>query len=142
MVTDFALDPPASVAILAHAAAAYPEEACGILVGLAPGMEVGRALPQENQAPPELRRRRFTIDPAEVLRLQKELRGTGESILGFYHSHPDHAADLSRTDLKFLRLWPRTLWLIVPVHGGLPAAPRAWWLDEEGSDPRELFIRA
>jgi proteasome lid subunit RPN8/RPN11 len=138
-VTGSRISAAAVEAIAADAADAYPEEACGILIG-EPG-RVHRVVRCANVAPAEQRLRRFELDPADVIRVRRELRGTPEAIIGFYHSHPDHPAEPSRTDLESFRLWPRTLWLIVPVHEGVPGAPRGWWLDAEDSAPRELEIR-
>jgi len=35
----------------------------------------------------------------ELVRIQREGRERGEDIVGFYHSHPDHPARWSQTDL-------------------------------------------
>jgi proteasome lid subunit RPN8/RPN11 len=42
---------------------------------------------------------RYAIDPRELLRAERIARGRGEQIVGFYHSHPDHPARWSPTDL-------------------------------------------
>lgn len=118
--------------VWSHLAGEYPDEGCGILVGESgdAAWRITEAVVCENVAEPAERRRRFEIDPRIVLRLQRELRGTGREILGFYHSHPDGEAVPSETDMVYLRLWPRTAWLVVSVNGGEPAEPRAWWLAE------------
>ena len=133
-------------AIRRHVLTAHPEEACGILVGR---MDVGRvrvrhALPCTNRAPAEERSRRFEIDPRAVLNLQRALRTTSQSIVGFYHSHPGTPPEPSRTDLQYLRLWPETVWLIAGVEDDGAARLRAWWLDtqrsarEDPADPEQL----
>jgi proteasome lid subunit RPN8/RPN11 len=35
-----------------------------------------------------------------LIRIQREGRERGEDIIGFYHSHPDHPAQWSQTDLS------------------------------------------
>lgn len=130
--------------IRGRAAAAYPEECCGILIGAAQGdiIVVGRELACPNAAPPSERRTRFEIDPRVVLNLTRALRSTTEQIVGFYHSHPDAGAAPSDHDLTYFRLWPDTAWLIVPVAEGAPAEPRAWWLPAgDGAEPREAAVR-
>jgi proteasome lid subunit RPN8/RPN11 len=104
-------------------------------------VRVSRALPCPNVAAPEERTHRFVIDPRAVLNVRRSLRNTKETIVGFYHSHPDVAAEPSRTDMEYIRLWPETVWLIVPVDAGSAGEPRAWWLDEV-DDPaaRELRV--
>lgn len=127
-----------------EAAHGYPYESCGIVLGRRHegSLAMTRTLATRNVAEAAERRRRFMIEPKVVLELQRRLRGTGESIIGFYHSHPDAEARPSPTDMTYFRLWPETMWLIVPVSGGQPGPPRAWWLDDaEAPAPRELTLQ-
>ena len=41
---------------------------------------------------------RYYIDPQELVRIQRQGREQGLDIVGFYHSHPDHPAQWSKTD--------------------------------------------
>lgn len=132
--------------LLDHAAGGYPLEVCGLLIGVGEddgaALRVTRTLPCPNVAPADERRRRFAIEPRAVINVQRALRGTSERILGFYHSHPDAAAEPSATDMNYVRLWPETVWLIVPVARGAAGLPRAWWLDGmDAAAPRELALR-
>ena len=88
-----------------------------------------RLVPLANVADESQRRRRFVIEPIAMVKLERELRKSGEQLVGFYHSHPDHPAEPSVTDLEFFRLWPRTVWLIIPVAKGEPGVGRGWWLE-------------
>jgi proteasome lid subunit RPN8/RPN11 len=77
-----------------------------------------------------------------IVRLERELRKSGEQLIGFYHSHPDHPAVPSATDLEYFRLWPDTVWLIVPVNAGEPGGGRAWWLESSDSTTaKEVAVR-
>lgn len=128
----------------AHGVGAYPYEACGLLIGYVTGegVQVSRALRCPNVAPRELQTHRFSIDPRAVINVRRSLRGSRESVVGFYHSHPDAPAAPSATDMEFIRLWPETVWLIVPVNGGAAGEPRAWWLDDpELPAAREIAVR-
>ncbi|WP_321394089.1 M67 family metallopeptidase [Emcibacter sp.] len=78
----------------AAGAAAYPHEACGLLVG--EGEEVLEVVPADNVA--DQPGKAFEIDPEVLLHWQKKLRGSAQRILGHYHSHPDHPADPSKRD--------------------------------------------
>jgi len=124
-------------ALREHAVAALPEEACGILVGV--GVEGGwrltRSIRCANVAPASSRPRRFEIDPGVVIRTRRELRGGDETIIGFYHSHPNGRCEMSATDLEYARNWPRTLWIVVPVADGSAGAPCAWQLDAPAAAP-------
>jgi len=130
--------------IRARGEVAYPEECCGFLFGTREGgrVVVEDDLETPNVAEPAERVRRFLIDPKTLLRVMRESRQGIDEVVGFYHSHPNHPAELSPTDLTFAALWPRTVWLIVPVNAGAAGAERAWWLParNEGPKPYELSI--
>ncbi len=42
---------------------------------------------------------RYQIAPQELIHIQRRARQRGLDIVGFYHSHPDHPAQASKTDL-------------------------------------------
>ena len=134
---------PVRDTVRAHAGRTLPEEACGLLVGRveAERVLVTRAVPCPNQAPAGERHHRFSIDPRAVLNVRRTLRGSAESIVGFYHSHPDGRAVPSVLDLEHMRLWPETVWLIVPMEDQEAHPGRAWWLDAGETEVRELSIR-
>jgi proteasome lid subunit RPN8/RPN11 len=98
-----------------HAAAAAPHEACGILLGAAGA--IAAAVPAANVAAhPE---RAFEIDPATLLRVYREARGSGQRVLGWYHSHPNGLGEPSRTDAA-RAVEDGMVWVIV-ANGGLSA---------------------
>jgi proteasome lid subunit RPN8/RPN11 len=82
-----------------HGESAYPEESCGVLLGMVSedARVVQEAVPLANIA--ETRRNRYRIAPVDLIRAEKAARLAGWEILGFYHSHPDHPAEPSATDL-------------------------------------------
>ena len=88
-------------ALQQHAERAYPSECCGVLVGkiIAGERHVRRIVPCRNTRVSEVNKR-YEIDPAELVRVQREARASGMEIVGFYHSHPDHPAQPSPTDLE------------------------------------------
>lgn len=136
---------PSAVADSAAAAsrAGYPFEICGALIGRFDGdtVLVGRVVAFPNSAEESQRRRRFVIDPLLIVQLERDLRRTSDSLVGFYHSHPDHEAAPSATDLEYFRLWPQTVWLIIPVDHGTPGKERAWSLeDPEAEKATELDV--
>jgi len=142
LISQVVVSGPVRDALLAHAARAYPDESCGLLIGRIEGEEVviTRSVPCPNQAPPAERHHRFSIDPRAVINVRRTLRGSPESVIGFYHSHTNGRAVPSALDVRHIRLWPETVWLIVPQGGEAAAAPRAWWLDGRGAEVRELTI--
>lgn len=136
------IDRDALKTVVDAAEAAYPEEACGLLVGRIRGngeIIVGRAEVSPNCAESE-RRRRFEIDPLLRLRLMKELRGGAQSIVGHFHSHPDHAAQPSARDLASA-FEPDLVWLLTAVAGGQAIHTTAHVLDAEARQFREIPLR-
>ena len=73
--------------------------------------------------------RRYTIEPRDMLRVQKQAREQGLSIIGIYHSHPDHAAVPSECDRA--QAWPDYAYTIVSVRKGVAVDVQNWALDFE-----------
>lgn len=119
------------------AEATYPEECCGLLVGrkMSPDItEVTRAVASPNVAT-ERRHDRFEVDP----RLRFDVMRTA-TIVGHYHSHPDHPAEPSAHDLE-MAFEPDLVWLIVSVMKGRAIATNAFQPQADGKDFRRLTIR-
>ena len=121
-------------AIERAAETAYPEEACGLLVGRSePGgaCRVSTVEASANVAEPP-RTRRFEVDPKLRLRLERELRESADSIVGVYHSHPNGSAEPSETDLSMI-FEPDMVWLITAVTDGRAGATLAHKPTEDGA---------
>lgn len=87
-------------AVRRHGEETYPGECCGVLLGTMDDdvRTVARAVRCTNTRQ-DRAADRYNIDPAELVRVQREGRQRGLDIIGFYHSHPDHPAQWSQTDL-------------------------------------------
>jgi proteasome lid subunit RPN8/RPN11 len=85
-----------------HLESAYPHEACGFLLGTHSRRDrhITHVIEVENQSI-ENQRRRFVIDPLDYLKAERFAAKEGLSLLGIYHSHPDHPAIPSVHDLEF-----------------------------------------
>jgi desampylase len=84
--------------IASEARAASPRECCGLIEGETAGDTI-RAIalhPTANLANDPAAG--FEIDPAAHIRLRCELRGTGRSVVGCYHSHPNGRPTPSQRD--------------------------------------------
>ena len=127
--------------LVAHAERAYPNEACGLIVGRRAAdqsLQATRIEASENLAPEPARR--FEIDPRLHLTLQRLLRDSGEAVIGFYHSHPDGVARPSATDLA--QAWGEDLvWVIVAVEQGRAGAVTAHRLLEASARFEEIPLR-
>ncbi|MCW5752319.1 MAG: M67 family metallopeptidase [Alphaproteobacteria bacterium] len=129
-------------ALIDAAEAAYPEEACALLVGRrGPGdrIFVERIVQSRNVA--EDRRRRFEVDPGLRIGLERELRGGPLAVVGVWHSHPDGPARLSATDLASA-YEPELAWLLTMVAGGQALHSAAYLLNDwgDGFRPLDLII--
>ncbi|MCI4352944.1 MAG: M67 family metallopeptidase [Thermoplasmata archaeon] len=117
-----------------HGEATYPEECCGFLVaresvsGASEARRILRVMPMENRVEGE-RDRRFVIPPEELRKVERSLEGTGESVAGFYHSHPDHPAAPSLFDEE--NAWPWYTYLVLSVDHGRAGELGAFELDAD-----------
>jgi proteasome lid subunit RPN8/RPN11 len=101
-----------------HAEETYPHECCGLLLGQMDGdtrtvTSTARCGNTRTDSPEN----RYHIDPKELVRIQREGRARNEDIIGFYHSHPDHPAQWSRTDLAEAH-WIGCSYVITRVAAG------------------------
>jgi proteasome lid subunit RPN8/RPN11 len=120
-------DPTVSVAasvldaMIAHARREAPNECCGLLVG-GPG-RIDRSVPANNIAPTPATR--YEIDPREHIALNREVRGSGQEVIGVYHSHPRGPARPSASDLAEA-FYPDFLYIIVSLEDAVQADIRAF----------------
>jgi proteasome lid subunit RPN8/RPN11 len=77
---------------------------------------------------------RYQIDPHELVKIQRQGRERDEDIIGFYHSHPDHPAQWSTTDLAEAH-WFGCSYVITAVQNGRAVVTNSFLLmgaeDEE-----------
>ena len=85
-------------AIVAHARADHPDEACGIIAGPAGSDMPTRFVPMINAArSPTF----YEFDSADLLKLYRELDANDEDPVVIYHSHTATHAYPSRTDVSY-----------------------------------------
>jgi proteasome lid subunit RPN8/RPN11 len=89
------------VSLRQHGEDTYPHECCGVLLGQfnGDGSKTVSRIARCGNTRADSPHNRYHIDPKELIRIQREGRERGEDIVGFYHSHPDHPAQWSPTDL-------------------------------------------
>lgn len=119
--------------MLEHAIQAYPRECCGILLGREDEVgqrEVSVAVPCVNAYSGD-QSDRFLIDPRDQIAADRRARNEGLDVLGFFHSHPDHAVYFSATDLK--NSWPWYSNLVLSIQGGTFSGAGAFRVDDAQS---------
>jgi proteasome lid subunit RPN8/RPN11 len=125
-----------------HGEETYPHECCGILLGVSKGDErsVSAVIPCQN-ACTESRQNRYYIDPREVIRAQRRARDEGLEIVGFYHSHPDHPAHWSHTDLDEAH-WIGSSYVITSVVGSKASETNSFALTGSREEDKALVEEA
>lgn len=102
-------------AIVAHARAALPNEACGLIIGDRPAGVGGVALrwmPTRNRAASPYR---YEIDSDDLLRATIETDDADEVFWAIVHSHVASPARPSPTDIG-LAFYPDALYVLVSLH--------------------------
>jgi proteasome lid subunit RPN8/RPN11 len=102
-----------------HGEETYPHECCGVLLGRFDddGAKTVSRIARCGNTRSDSPHNRYNIDPKELIRIQREGRERGEDIVGFYHSHPDHPAQWSTTDLAEAH-WFGCSYVITSVEKG------------------------
>jgi proteasome lid subunit RPN8/RPN11 len=102
-----------------HGEATYPHECCGVLVGEfdEAGGKAVKTVVQCGNTRTDSPANRYHISPSELVRIQREALLAGHDIVGFYHSHPDHPAKWSATDLAEAH-WTGCSYVITSVEEG------------------------
>lgn len=122
-----------------HGEDTYPHECCGVLLGQMNGngrlvTTIARCGNTRTDSP----QNRYHIDPKELVRVQREARERDQEIVGFYHSHPDHPARWSETDLAEAH-WFGCSYVITSVQKGKAAATNSFLLDGTGEEDKHLL---
>jgi proteasome lid subunit RPN8/RPN11 len=123
-------------AIRRHGEETYPYECCGVLLGRSADSinEVEDAVPAGNTRT-DSPHNRYQIAPHELVKIQRLGRERGLDIVGFYHSHPDHPAQWSKTDFAEAH-WLGCSYVITSVKKGVAQATNSFLLTGNGEDDK------
>ena len=130
-----------------HGEETYPFECCGALLGrLSDGSREVEAVVRCSNTRVDRSQDRYSIDPKELLRLQRQADEQGLDIVGFYHSHPDHPALWSQTDLAEAH-WLGCSYVITSVDRGQAMQTHSFVLagateDEKRLEPEKIMVLA
>jgi proteasome lid subunit RPN8/RPN11 len=111
------ISPSDFAAIRCHGEQTYPHECCGILIGTVEDdiRTVLTTVRCNNIC--DSPQTRYDIDPRELIVAQRDAHERSLDIVGFYHSHPDHPAQWSPTDLEQAH-WIGCSYVIIGVENG------------------------
>lgn len=128
--------------IHAHGENAYPEEGAGLLLGSEQDgfRTVQNLLKLENAQEKIARHNRYLITARDMLQGEKEAERLGLSIVGIFHSHPDHPNLPSEFDREWAIPWYS--YLITSIQNAQAQDSRCWRLldDRSGFSPEEIII--
>ena len=134
-------------AIRRHGEETYPHECCGVLLGRSiDGVNEVEDAVRAGNTRTDSAHNRYHIAPQELVRVQRQGRERSLDIVGFYHSHPDHPAQWSRTDFAEAH-WLGCSYVITSVQKGVAQDTNSFLLtgtSEENKafedEPLELAI--
>ncbi len=125
--------------MLQHAEEAYPNECCGFFYGAETGetrnIEEARRVANSKEGD---QRRRFEVSPLDYMQAEMHAEKSGKTLLGVYHSHPNHPARPSEHDLK--QAIPFFSYIIISVQKGKFADITSWQLDEKKDFEEEKIL--
>jgi len=122
--------------IQSHGEQAYPYEGAGLMLGheeVEGKRSVEALIFLENAREEENQRNRYLITAEDMLQGEREAARQNLSILGIFHSHPDHPSQPSDYDREFAIPWYS--YLITSVNNAIAAGSQSWQLE----DNRERF---
>jgi proteasome lid subunit RPN8/RPN11 len=122
-----------------HGEETYPHECCGVLLGQMDqdGVRTVTTIARAGNTRTDSAHNRYNIDPKELIRIQREGRERGEDIIGFYHSHPDHPAQWSQTDLAEAH-WFSCSYVITSVEKGKAVLTNSFELTGSDENDKKL----
>src|ERR1700743_3558858 len=125
-------------ALRAHGEETYPHECCGVLLGksTSDGNTVHEIVRAGNTRT-DSAHNRYHIAPQELVKIQRQARTQGLDIVGFYHSHPDHPAQWSKTDFAEAH-WLGCSYIITSIEQGKAALTNSFLLTRTGEDNKEF----
>jgi proteasome lid subunit RPN8/RPN11 len=125
--------------MVSHARKSLPDEACGMLGGIAGQVRKLYALENSNPSPAT-----YIIDPLDQLKTIKDMDSEGLELLGIYHSHPDSPPLPSITDINRAFFpgtrelnYPGVVYVIVGLSGPAPEV-KAYRIEADGVVPVEI----
>ena len=128
--------------IPAHGEESYPEEGAGFLLGQDSGngaRAVTSIFPLTNSRENEARHNRYLITPEDYLKAELTADKLGLSLIGVFHSHPDHPNRPSEYDREWAQ--PFFSYIITSINEGKAIESRSWRLTEDRSKFDEEEIR-
>lgn len=126
--------------IQSHGEEAYPEEGAGFLLGSEGHAVDIFGLPNAREK--TARHNRYLITAEDYLKAELAAEERGMSLIGVFHSHPDHPNQPSEYDREWAQ--PFFSYVITSVVSGKAAGSRSWRLAEDRSQflEEKIIVRS
>jgi proteasome lid subunit RPN8/RPN11 len=125
-------------ALRTHGEETYPHECCGVLLGRShEGANEAEEAVRAGNTRTDSAHNRYNIAPQELVRIQRQGRERGLDIVGFYHSHPDHPAQWSKTDFAEAH-WLGCSYVITAVANGVAQRTNSFLLTGTSEDDKSF----
>jgi proteasome lid subunit RPN8/RPN11 len=132
-------------ALRTHGEETYPNECCGVLLGKniagegnsAAAVNHVQRIVRAGNTRTDSAHNRYNIAPQELVKIQRQARSLGLDIVGFYHSHPDHPAQWSKTDYAEAH-WLGCSYIITSVEQGKAALTNSFLLSGTTEDDKNF----
>ena len=127
--------------IQSHGENAFPYEGAGLMLGQE---ENGKRIVEgllflENAREEENQHNRYLITAEDMLLGEKEAARINSSILGIFHSHPDHPNHPSEYDREYAIPWYS--YFITSVNNSKAVGSRCWRLEDDRESFSEEIIQ-
>lgn len=112
----------------------FPNETCGILSGIGSQVQKVYAMANTEKSPSF-----YFMDGREQLKVIKDIRSLGQTMLAVYHSHPRSPAYPSAHDVE-LALYPEASYVIISLEDKDKPVVRSFKIAEGKIEEEELSI--
>jgi proteasome lid subunit RPN8/RPN11 len=132
------LSEPIYNALRKHGEETYPHECCGVLLGRSENdVNTVEDAARAGNTRTDAAHNRYHIAPQELIKIQRQGRERGLDIVGFYHSHPDHPAQWSKTDFAEAH-WLGCSYVITAVANGVAQQTNSFLLTGTNEDDKSF----
>jgi proteasome lid subunit RPN8/RPN11 len=132
------LSEPIYNALRKHGEETYPHECCGVLLGRSENdVNTVEDAMRAGNTRTDAAHNRYHIAPQELIKIQRQGRERGLDIVGFYHSHPDHPAQWSKTDFAEAH-WLGCSYVITAVTNGVAQQTNSFLLTGTNEDDKSF----
>ena len=130
----------ARIQMIEDALRTFPDECCGFMFGSeTEELRIISAITVVDNSKEGDKRRRFEIKPSDYLRAERYADENGLTLLGIYHSHPNHPSIPSEHDRVAAQ--PYFSYVIVSIYERQFRSLQSWQLNERSQFEEEEILK-